>query len=51
MNDWINFEILSHPANWVIIFLILLLSTYAFYTIYANLGVLTPSIVIAPQGT
>jgi hypothetical protein len=51
MNDWLNLDVLSHPANWIIIFLILLLSTYALFTIYQNLGVLTPSIRIAPQGT
>lgn len=46
MNNWFDFTVLSHPANWVIIALVLIFVSYGGFVISQNAGILTPSLKI-----
>jgi hypothetical protein len=38
VNDFVNVELLSHPYNWIIVVLMLALSTFALCLLAAPLG-------------
>ena len=46
MENWVNLAVLSHPANWVIIVLILVFVAYGGFAISQNAGILTPSLKV-----
>lgn len=46
MNDWFDFTLLSNPANWIIVTLVLIFVAYSAFLLAQNAGALTPSLKV-----
>lgn len=51
MDSWINWQLLAHPLNWVIVVLILIFMSFGAFAVWHNAGGLTPTLKVITPGS